>query len=203
MSPPSGQGQRSLEGEAWRDVVGWEGWYQVSDHGRVRRVKPGPRTRPGRLLKARPDGAGYLTLTLTGAGKRQSGRINRLVAEAFLGPGPPTDQVGHRNGDKTDNRPANLQWVTKSAYASRGLPVGLAPGTHRLRPGAQGSRHPHAKLTEADVVKIRAGRGYVSQQALARQYGVGKSTIWSVQHRATWAHLPASPPAARKRAAKP
>ncbi len=51
----------------WRPVVGYEGLYEVSDQGQVRRVAPGMGTRPGRVLRARKDKGGYLSTLRPGS----------------------------------------------------------------------------------------------------------------------------------------
>ena len=113
--------------EHWRDVVGYEGSYQVSDHGRVRSVarpiatsfKGAPRIKPvrERILKYTLDRAGYPTVSLYSGGKstRRQAKVHRLVLEAFVGPAPDGTICCHWNDIKADNRLANLRWDTPSA----------------------------------------------------------------------------------------
>lgn len=101
------------EPEVFRPVCGWEGLYEVSDRGRVRRSARGRSTYPGRVLKPFiVQGAPVVVLV---RGRRlQRRRVHRLVAEAFLTPCLPRPgawRVVHRNGDPTDNRAANLAWA--------------------------------------------------------------------------------------------
>lgn len=101
--------------EIWKDVEGYEGRYQVSSFGRVRRE--------GHIVKGCLAANGYLVLNLSMHGKGKTSTIHRIVAKAFI-PNPENKaQVNHINGDKTDNRVENLEWVTKSENALHSLYV--------------------------------------------------------------------------------
>ncbi|MPS58896.1 MAG: hypothetical protein E2594_17260 [Pseudomonas sp.] len=107
--------------EQWLPVLGYEGLYEVSNQGRVRSLdrvvvdKNGARTRrmKGRVLNNICVNTGYHHISLHRNNKRIARRqVQRLVAEAFLG--PPSDPgmyVDRRNGIRTDNRVQNLRWV--------------------------------------------------------------------------------------------
>lgn len=99
--------------EEWRPVVGWERLYEVSDAGQVRSVPRGGKggTR-GRTLRQPSSGGGYRQVTLSN-GKRVTGHVHRLVAEAFLGPAPSSSyEVRHLDGDPSNNTRTNLAWGT-------------------------------------------------------------------------------------------
>ena len=113
--------------EEWRPIVGYEGRYDVSNHGAVRsnRKKGDARKidengETTDLLKPIPHWRGYLRVALYSVdGTRKFKRIHSLVAEAFIGPRPaahPTEgdyTVDHENEHKTDNVLTNLSWVTR------------------------------------------------------------------------------------------
>jgi hypothetical protein len=106
--------------ESWRDIVGYEGHYQVSDQGRVRSL---PRHRRGhlgaptlvrgRVLKQATSGR-YPMVLLCREGQRRAHSVHRLVAVAFLRPDPSRPEVNHRDGVRTNNSVSNLEWMTRS-----------------------------------------------------------------------------------------
>ena len=110
----------TLHVEQWLPVPGFEGAYQVSDRGRVLsldRLDSIGRPLRGRLMKT-PLCGGHHTkypwVGLRAKGKHFCGGVHQLVALAFIGPCPPRHQVNHVDGDKTHNRPGNLEYATGS-----------------------------------------------------------------------------------------
>lgn len=105
--------------EEWRPVYGYESFYAVSSHGRVRSLNREVWTRnghfrkyEGRLLTTQIDTSGRPVVTLSRNGTVRMPRVCVLVAEAFHGPRPAGLMVRHLNDIKTDNRPENLAWGT-------------------------------------------------------------------------------------------
>lgn len=99
--------------EQWRPVVDWEGIYEVSDLGRVRRIRRGPGVRSvGKPLRGTVDQHGYPVVDLCDRGRRKNAKVHRLVADAFLGPLPEGMETRHLNGDPGDARLVNLKYGT-------------------------------------------------------------------------------------------
>ena len=168
--------------EEWRPVVGFEHLYEVSNHGRVRRIQRP--MRPGRLH-------GYLFVTLSRKGVYTKGSIHRLVAEAFIGPIPGKMEVNHLNGVRDDNRVENLEIVTHAEnvrHARRvlGRRFGGIP--------RKGEANRSCKLTAAQVIAIRTRRSNGERtKDLGREFGVRQDHIYEIIHRRAWKHLPATP----------
>lgn len=113
-----------LDGEEWRDIVGYEGLYQVSNLARVRSVtRTGTRVDgskypvKGCMIKRRTGKCGFETVLL----HRKSGvvpmRVDMLVANAFISIGTDDQFVHHINGDIGDSCADNLEWINKDDYA--------------------------------------------------------------------------------------
>jgi hypothetical protein len=92
--------------EIWKDIPGYEGKYQASNLGRVK----GPRG----ILRPFISQGGYLINTAYVNGDRVREGVHRLVALAFIPNTEDKPQINHINGNKLDNRPENLEWVTCS-----------------------------------------------------------------------------------------
>jgi hypothetical protein len=100
------------EAEEWRPVPGWEGLYDVSDHGRVRSL---PRKYvPGRILRAPVAKNGYPMVVLKHRERCRYAPVHRLVAEAFIGPLPTRHQTRHLDGNPLNNNLSNLTYGTVS-----------------------------------------------------------------------------------------
>lgn len=100
--------------EEWRPIVGFEGLYEVSCLGNVRRVAPGHRTRPGKILAKNHNNYGYVTYTLIKDHHNYCRAAHKLVAEAFI-PNPDPDNftdIDHIDNDKENNAVWNLQWLS-------------------------------------------------------------------------------------------
>lgn len=93
----------------WKDIKGYEGLYQVSDKGQVRRFY---KDRYPKMLKNRPS-ANYYTVSLSNKCVKKTFAVHRLVAETFLDKPEGATEVNHKDGNKLNNRVENLEWVTQ------------------------------------------------------------------------------------------
>jgi len=177
--------------EEWRPVVGFEGFYEVSDLGRVRRIAPRKtRDRPTGTLKQSIRSSGYFRVLLYRNKEYRNALVHRIVASAFWGPTKPGQWTNHLNGNKLDNRAVNLEWCTPSENLLHAIRTGLRPNTFALiNPTRTGSRNPSAKLTEADVIAIRALRPTMTLTSLAKQHGVSYALIGQICRREIWKHI--------------
>ncbi len=98
-----------LENEIWKEVEGYEGIYQVSSLGRIKR-----KLESGEMLIKISDAAhGYKRVSLKQDGKLKTCSVHRLVAQAFI-PNPNNlQEVNHKDEDKTNNKISNLEWCDR------------------------------------------------------------------------------------------
>lgn len=163
--------------ETWKDIPGFEGRYQVSDLGRVRSLDrewtqmskhgtPYVHRKSGQLLRPGPSTAGHLTVAL---GKGKSRLVHQCVLLAFVGPRPGGADSLHLNGDETDNRLENLAWGSRGDNG-RHKKWHKGQSTYKLRPEQI-----------AEIKRVLSVRKRGDQAALADQFGVSETTIWSIK----------------------
>jgi hypothetical protein len=176
--------------ETWKAIEGYEGFYEVSDQGRVRSLdrtivngRGISRRYRGCILKAMPNTNGYPTVFLSKGSHKDTRRIHQLVAVAFVGPIPQGHEVCHRDDVKTHNVPTNLVYQTHSKNMEDRCENG---GT------ARGVRNGLAKLTDDDVRTIRSLRGVKSQREIGKMFGVSHTVVWQAQTGKCWSHVDAA-----------
>ncbi len=151
--------------EQWTVVESFDN-YEVSDHGRVRRIVGKHTALKGSLVR------GYRRVNLYKDGKAYSRKVARLVAQAFI-PNPlGLPEINHKKNPKTNDHIFNLEWATRSQQIKHALDNGLY---HR------GSQLAHHKLTTKDIKKVRDMSAVgLSNRRIATTFGVHHSTIASV-----------------------
>jgi hypothetical protein len=173
--------------EIWKPVVGYEGIYEVSDAGRVKRVVPAQGQRgTGGILHSWISNTGYAMVALCKNGKAKTRSVHSEVAAAFIGPRPKGLDVNHKNGIRSDPRLENLEYLTRAENCQYSYRV-LGAKNNTFSGEASGK----AKLTAHQVIEIRklhTGK-YGSLTHLGRMFGVSKHTILQVVNRRTWRHI--------------
>lgn len=114
--------------ESWKDIKGYKGYYQVSNHGHIRsmpRVLTDGRVFQGRELSQVSNGNGYLYVSLSSGNKSQHHYIHRLVAESFLLNDGLLPEVNHIDGDKSNNSVENLEWISSRDNKNHAFETGL------------------------------------------------------------------------------
>lgn len=140
----------------------------------------------GRTIRPCLAKTGYLEVATCHKGRKVSKfLVHRLVAMAFVPGFAEGLVVNHKNGDKLDNRPGNLEWVTKGENSKHAWASGLIP--------LRGEGQPTAKLSERQVSYIRRllADG-VSVKAIAVIAGVSTSLIYNINSGKAWAHVVAA-----------
>lgn len=174
--------------EIWKNIENYEGLYQVSNLGRVRRLagtiteKNTGTIRPihGRVLKASIDSGGYEMISLWRNNKGKWVRVHQLVARAFIDNPEGKRTINHINGDKTVNKVSNLEWATHSENNQHAHNKGLMNV-------ARGEDSPKSKLSNADVKTIR---GFMAMGLknidIANAYGIDDSQISRIRSGKVW-----------------
>lgn len=169
----------------WRPVVGYEGLYEVSEHGDVRRLGGTPKCWKTRVLTPYiHEASSWPRVSLARDGTHKDFRIHALVAQAFLGVVPvghesgESIQVDHIDGNKWNNDYRNLEYVTLKENHARARALGLSP---------RGERCGSAKLTAAVVREIRAMPA--AQHIVAAVYGVSQMTVSLIKRKLIWKHI--------------
>ena len=157
--------------EEWRRIAWFDG-YEVSDLGRVRSWRPDRNSKvyptEPRIVQPVQQKNGYLTVTM----RRQTRRVHRLVAEAFLPGGWPGLQVAHNNGIRSDNRASNLRWAT--------------PKENSADKEAHGTRGFKLTMDLARQIRERYNQCDITQRELAALFGVGKTTVGRILLNQIW-----------------
>lgn len=121
-----------VRNEIWKDIKGYEGWYQVSNQGRVRSLdrtvyfKDGKRSRTykGKILRYKYH-HGYQMVNLLRNKEINTGYVHKLVINAFIPKVKGKTWTNHKNGIKSDNRAENLEWCTPSENNIHAKKMGL------------------------------------------------------------------------------
>lgn len=169
--------------EIWKDVQGYENRYQISNIGRVKSLERMVGHYTGGLMFLRSrilkHGKGrYPYIILINDGKRNTLKIHRMVAIAFI-PNPNNKpSVNHINGLRDDNRVENLEWCTHKENMKHAADTGLK---------YLGENHPNSKLTKEDVIKIkkRISSGE-PLRSIANNYSVNRANISAIKFGKSW-----------------
>lgn len=174
--------------EEWRDVEGFEGFYKISNMGRLKSMGGwcGTAKRKESIRSTGFTRDGYEKVRLLYHGKDRTCRIHRLVAETFIPKLDGKETVNHIDGNKKNNCVSNLEWTDRKEQMYHAYSLGLK--TSRV-----GSNNSNSKLSDDDVREIR--KAYIRQSkefgtvALAKKYGVTNSVIGLVVNYKTYVNV--------------
>ncbi|HFI0463831.1 TPA: NUMOD4 domain-containing protein [Streptococcus suis] len=178
-----------IKDEKWEDIEQFEGYYQVSNFGRIRSCDRYITEKTGKVnfLRGKPlknhiGDDGYYKVVLTKNNKPHYFRVCRLVAKAFIDNPENKPQVNHIDGNKINDHVSNLEWVTVQENITHSIKTGLKP---------VGEDCVNVKLKEKDVIEIRRlyANGEKNQVELAAMYNVTQGNIGFVVRRKIWKHV--------------
>ena len=174
--------------EFWLPIPGYEG-YEASNFGRIKslgRYLPGRFSlvwHEGCILQPCPNKQGYLRVCLSVKNKRLTKKVHRLVAFAFIANTRNCPQINHKDGNKANNIPDNLEWMTCAENFAHGIDTGLLS-----RP--RGEKAGSSRLKAWQVLEIRARqKGGEKQIDLAAAYGMSNAGISTIVRRVNWRHI--------------
>lgn len=182
-----------FDAELWLPVVGYEGLYEVSDHGNVRSLnktfiqrsatgKIYKRPKKAKDLKLGLDRHGYYRISLNANGKIKNCGVHQLVLLAFVG-SKPTEKhiVNHKDGNPKNNHVSNLEWVTYSENSQHAVDTGLSP---------KGEKCSWAKLTEETIRQVKlTWMSGVNQREISRRFSIDYRAIGQIIHESSWRHV--------------
>lgn len=169
------------------------GELSIDDQGRIWRLARRGGN-PSRNFATRPcppvraeyrQRQGYLLITTTISGVKTTAAAHRVVWTHFNGPIPAGLTINHRNGNKADNWPDNLELATMSEQRFHAVHT---LNVERTRP--KGSLHPKTTLTESVVREIRALRKQgMLVKDIAEKFNLKARAVSAITCRRTWTHI--------------
>jgi len=153
--------------EEYRNIEGTT--YMVSNIGNVKNAK-------GLVLRPYFHKTGYYYVGINAVKKQ----LHRLVAIAFV-PNPNNlPDINHKDGHKLNNTDSNLEWCTRKQNIHHSYSLGLS---------TVGEKRYNSKLTEKEVLEIRALAGTKNNREIAEMYNISQQTVWGITHYRKWKHL--------------
>lgn len=175
--------------EIWKDIKELDGCYQISNLGRVKSVEREVKCAYGakrvikeRVLKQTKNRYGYYEVRPQVEGRKYLLRIHRLVATYFVDNPDNKPHVNHKDCDKLNNYPENLEWVTNAENVKHAVKNGL---------NVKGEDSHFARLTKNDVLQIRSilSQGFATNTEIAEAYNISMPTVSNIKNRDSWRHL--------------
>lgn len=175
--------------EEWREIKGYEGYYEVSNIGNIRSMERyvNSKNKSIALKKAKSINmskrGAYISVKLSKENKEKTFSVHRLVALMFI-PNPENKlEVNHIDGNKMNNFVGNLEWCTRSEN-------GLHSYKNGLQSGRKGSKHHFTNLREYDIIQMffDLNKG-LTKREISIKYGLSYSNICKILRGKTWRHV--------------
>lgn len=178
--------------EKWKDILGYENMYQVSNFGRVRSLdrvlirNDGRKYKyVGKLLKVNicKTNGSYLVHLYNNTEGRIAFYVHRLVALSFIPNTENKPEVNHIDGNRNNNHVSNLEWTTRQENMDHGFRTGLINNT--------GINHGNNIYTDNQIkdVKLLLKNTEMTQKEIAEVTGVKKGTVEAIAQGKQWRHI--------------
>lgn len=176
--------------ETWKQIPGLEGLYEASSFGRIRSLdrlsisKTGTaRYISGKIISEQWTNRRYADLSIANNGSVKIMKVHRLVALAFIPNKNGFSEVNHIDGNRRNNSPDNLEWVTRKQNNDHAIASGL-------KPSVKGSHHGNSKLNEEQVAEIkRLLSSGTPGRAIAIAFHISPSTVCNINRSKGWNHV--------------
>lgn len=169
--------------EIWKDIKGYEGLYQVSNKGFVRRIHKDKRCNNlYRIISNNKNNKGYLCVDLWKNNIGERFFVHKLIIETFIDPKPFVNSVcRHLDGNQLNNNPNNLKWGTNKENSQDSI---------KHKTFQMGSKHYLAKLKEEDIPRIKQMiKDGLSNSKIGIIFNVNRQTIRDIRLNKTWKHI--------------
>lgn len=178
-----------MENEIWKDILNYEGYYQVSNLGRIKSLKRYVKKRwdtliliDEKILKPILRKDGYYRIKLCKNGNYDHPLVHQVVLKTFVKNLENKPQINHINGDKSNNKLNNLEWTTISENIQHSY-------NNNLHKKLRGVKNGASKLTETDILEIRKIGKLRKVKDTAFKYNITTHTVWCILNNKSWTHI--------------
>jgi len=171
--------------EIWKDISGYEGLYQVSNYGNIKRIYThnikNQKIGRNEILNPWINNCGYYMVGLRKNNHKKSFLVHRLVLEMFVDSCSINEEGRHLDGNKLNNNIHNLAWGTRSDNEKDKIIHGRSN---------RGSRQGNSKFLEIDILDMRYlyKKGWTIRE-IGKKYNVDYKVVWPIIRYKTWKHL--------------
>lgn len=177
----------------WRQVISYEGLYEVSDEGQIRaiekiRIMPSrwghknnsTRIYPAKIMKQVINCDGHHRIKLFKEGKSKMWLVHRLVGFAFVFGYFEGAIINHLDGNKSNNTPPNLEWTNVKGNINHAFENGLMRDKH--------GKVAKKKFTISDILKIRKlhSKGEITAKQVSEEYGCHYNYVYLIFKNKRW-----------------
>ena len=170
--------------EIWKQVVGYEGLYEVSNLGKIKSFYISKN-----ILKNCAERDGYFVIGLNKKKKRKQFKVHRLVAQAFIPNLENKPCVNHIDNNPQNNNIFNLEWCTYKENTQHSLKQGRMVDMAKIRGETLGSKNPRALINEKQVLEIRSLVSKMKQKDIANLFLLKIKTVSAIIRRQNWKHI--------------
>lgn len=179
--------------EIWKEIKGYEGYYEVSSFGNIRSMnrvvnhaKGGVMRIKQKNIKLNNHSSGYKIVSLSKDGIVKTNLVHRLVALTFITNTDSKPEINHKDLDKKNNSISNLEWVTSKENKDH---FAINSQILQIEKFCKGEKHPKSKITEKQAFDIKYNSGHLKLRELREIYGLSLMALSHIRNGTNWAHI--------------